>query len=67
MNNSQEIYNSISIEKKCHQLGILEVIKKFVDWCDEIYTYGLSYAYIICREYKTTNVLLVVVTISQIR
>ena len=24
--------------KQCTQLGIGEVIKKFVDWCDEIYT-----------------------------
>ena len=30
---------SRKILKNCTQLGIGEVIKKFVDWCDEIYTY----------------------------
>ena len=38
MNNSQEKYTSISIEK-CNQFRIREVIKTFVDWCDDIYTY----------------------------
>ena len=39
MSNSQENYSSISIEKKCNQLRIREVIKKFVDWYDDNYTY----------------------------
>ena len=60
MNNSQVKYTSISIEKKCNQLRIREVIRKSVDWCDEIYKYLLSYAYNFCREIKTTNVLFVV-------
>ena len=46
--------------KKCNKLGIREVIKKFVDWCDEIYTYLKRYANSFCRENKTRNVLLVV-------
>ena len=29
----------VFLMKKCNQLRIREVIKKFVDWCDEIYTY----------------------------
>ena len=46
--------------KKCNQLRIREVIKKYVDWCDEIYTsYAISYANNFCKENKTTNVLLV--------
>ena len=36
MNNSQETYYSIPIEKKCNPLGIREVIKKFAEWYDEI-------------------------------
>ena len=55
MYNPQEI-----LLKKCNQLGIREVIKKFVDWCDEILTYRLSFANNFCREYKRTNILLVV-------
>ena len=42
------------------QLRIREVIKKFVDWCDELYIYLLSYAYNFYRENNATNVLFVV-------
>ena len=53
MNNFQQKYTSISIEK-CNQFRIRKVIKKFVDRCDDIYTYNF------CMENKTTNVLQVV-------
>ena len=39
MNNSQEKYTIVSTAKKCNQLRIRQVIKKFVDLCDDIYTY----------------------------
>ena len=51
MNNSQKNI-LVFLLKKCNQLRIQEVIKKFVDWCDEIYTYqGMLTT-------KTTNILL---------
>ena len=50
----------VFLMKKCNQLRIREVINKFVDWCDEINLYFLSYAYNFCRENKTNNILLVV-------
>ena len=38
MNKIKKKYTSISTEN-CNQHRIREVIKKFVDWCDDIYTY----------------------------
>ena len=60
MNNSQRKYTSISTEKKCNQLRIRYVIKKFVDLCDEIYTYKAMLTPFVGKIIKTTNVLLVV-------
>ena len=39
MNNSQEKIYQYFYWKKSNQVRIREVIKMFVDWCDEIYTY----------------------------
>ena len=36
--------------KKCNQLRIREVIKKFVDWCDEIYTYSATLTIFVGKE-----------------
>ena len=38
MNKSQE-KQQIFLLKKCNRLRIQEIIKKFVDCCDEIFTY----------------------------
>ena len=54
MNNSQEKYTTISFEKNVINSEYEIKVKKFVDWCCEIYAYNFY------RENKTTNVLLVV-------
>ena len=58
MNTSKKKNILVFLLKKCNQLKIRKVIKKFVDWCDDIYLF--SYVYNFCMENKTANVLLVV-------